>query len=246
MQKDKIVVYTIADNKNLKYALNLEKSFKHFYPEIKFVIFDQEYLDKFHLLNDPEFFYKATPYFTRQLLKEYELVVKIDADSILTGKIDSVFEDTSYDVGSVLNNNDVEPKVSLTDLPWQYYLNCGFVAIRSQEFADHWWKLCYAPFFRKYQYREQDMLNILFAYGNYNFRNFDLDGENKLYGLASKGFWTKFKVKDGKLILPQGKQVGVDKQIVCIHNGGGSVENKLNLDRIFLPEVAEYIKNLIK
>jgi len=246
MQKDKIVIFTIADNRNIKYALNLEKSFKHFYPDIKFIIYDQEYIDKFHLKDDPEFFYRATPFFARQLIKEYDLVVKIDADSILTGKIDSVFEDTSYDVGSVMNNNDVEPKITIKDLPWQFYLNCGFLAMRSKEFIDHWWKLCHAPFFKNYQFREQDILNILYTYGNYNFRNFDIDGENKIYGLASKGFWTKLKIKDNKIIIPQGEYVGCDKQIVCIHNGGGNVENKLNLDRIFLPEVSDYIKSLIK
>jgi len=241
MLKDKIV-FTIADQNNLQYAKLLENSFKHFHPDIEFKIYGPDEIKDF--INIPDFFYRATPFIAKELIKEYELVVKIDADSIITGPLDDVFNDTSYDLGVVLNNNRLEPLVKCFNIPPQIYANCGFVAIRSKEFVNHWWDLCNRFFFREFQYREQDLLNIMITYGNYNVMCFD--NTSKWYGLASKSEWPRFEIHGDRLTCPSDVNYNpTQKTICCIHAGGGNTL-KWNWEKQFKPEVVKYLKDVTK
>ena len=242
MQKDNIICYTIADSNNEPLAKLLEKSFKHFHPDVEFKIYGQRELDEIGYKNIPEFFYKATPFFAKELIKNYDLVVKIDADSVITGPLDDVFDDTSYDVGVVYNNNRLEPLQQLYNLPPQVYLNCGFVAMRSREFIDHWWDLCNKFFFQSIQFREQGVLNILAMFGNYNVRCFDY--EDKWYGLCSKSEWPRFEIHGGKLVCPSDSSYNpTQKEVCCIHAAGGNTL-KWNWEKQFKPEVVNYLKKI--
>ena len=172
----KIVVFTIADDNNLGFANALEKSFKNFHSDITFKIIKGEELLGY-LKQDPNFFYRATPIIAEELFKEYELVIKIDADSIVTGKLDYVFDTEDYDVATVMNWNRIDPAIYGLVQGWGInpvqYMNCGFVAMRSKKFVHHWKILCFSEQFNALQYREQDLLNILVYYGNYNVRCLD-------------------------------------------------------------------------
>lgn len=190
------------------------------------------------------FFYKATPLFAKELIKEYSLVVKIDADSAITAPLDDVFNDTSYDLGVVLNNNRLEPAVTVFNVPPANYANCGFVAMRSRELVNHWWDTCNRYYFDHFQYREQDLLNIIINYGNYNCMCFDNFG--KWYGLISKSEWNRFEMRNGKLICPADKAYNLEDKTICvIHAGGGNTE-KWNWGQQFKPEVAEYLREVTK
>ena len=236
MLKDKIV-FTVADERNMPYAMLLQKSFKHFHSNVEFRIYPPA--------NIPDFFYLATPFIAKDLIKEYSLVVKIDADSVITGPLDEVFNDTSYDLGVVLNNNRLEPPVTCLNIPPQMYANCGFVAMRKREVVDHWWSLCNRYFFKQFQYREQDLLNIIINYGFYNTMCFD-NGSN-WYGLVSKSEWGRFEVKAGKLVCPSDEKYNQTQKTVCaIHAAGGNVPNKWNWYKQFKPEVVNYLKNITK
>lgn len=235
MLKDKIV-FTIADERNLPYAKLLEKSFRHFHKNVEFRVYGKSDI--------PDYFYLATPFIAKELIKEYALVVKIDADSIITGPLDDIFDDTSYDVGVVLNNNRCEPQVTCFNVPASMYANCGFVAMRSKEFVDHWWSLCNRYFFKQFQYREQDLLNMMINYGFYNSKCFDL--ADKWYGLVSKSEWLRFELKGDKLICPSDPSYNqVSKHVCCIHAAGGNMD-KWNWPKQFKDEVVKYLKEITK
>ena len=243
----KPVFFTVADDNNRKFAEMMEHSLKKFHPDIPLIVYGQKELDA---IPDPQKFYKMTPLVGRLLLHEYNPVIKLDCDQVITGSLSHVIEDETYDVGVVLNSNPREVKkfvVQVWDINPFIYYNCGFVAMRSLEFVEHWWKLCMSQHFPVYQYREQDFLNILCHYGNYNVKCFDYS--DKFHGLASSSYWNHIELKEGKLILPPQPDGFPDseKEIRVLHFAGGQQNNanKMRFDGQFTPEVAKHLKGLV-
>ena len=202
-----------------------------------------------------------TPIFAKELMQEYETVVRLDSDMIITGDISHVWEG-DFDVAVVQNaspreivaqNQMMGRSVSVWDVKaLEEYVNCGFVVMKSEKFVDHWLSLC-TPDRQHYQFYEQDFLNILCFYGNYKIRFLDKEKNNKWHGLASKGYWSEIIIKDKKLILPKNSgaehdmwPTDADKEIVCIHIAEGIRPGKFEgLETKFQPEVYKYLMFLI-
>ena len=241
----KTCFYTIYDNNNEPYAVMLRNSLKKFHPDIELREFADKEIDESGIPR-PDIFYLSAPFFAKKLMDEgYEHVIKMDCDQIITGNLDHVIEDTSFDVGTVLNFNERDFKtygpVGVWDIPPQQYFNNGMVSLNSKEFVEHWLKVCMTPHFMNYTYKEQDFLNIICHYGNYNV--FCFDQSNKWHGLASKSHWLQAVMKEGKLVvpLPEG-----DREIVCLHWAGGNQEKKMNYQTAFTEEVISYLDSLVK
>ncbi len=119
----------------------LINSFKKFHPDIPLVIFRKDQVEK---IIDPERklmggavnWLNAKPMFAKLLTDKFELVVNIDADSVVLGRLDEVLTG-DYDVGSVVNFNDYE-NVSVENITEEMYLQAGLVASRRPEFWDIW------------------------------------------------------------------------------------------------------------
>lgn len=251
---EKIIVFTVADDKNLPYALGLKASFEYFHPDITFKIYGKGFLDP---IKDPEKFYKMTPLIARDLIRQYEQVIKIDADSVVCGDLSHIFQNRAIDAGSVHNNNSVDPHVSVFNIPPQLYLNAGFVVMNDRRFVDHWWKLCNQPVFNGLPYREQDLLNIMAFYGDFLVINYDSISEY-WHGLISKGLWNKASLlesEEGKKVVVNipttginGKESFVTKEIKVIHYAGGQglvyPNGKMTFKKHFKPEVAAYLQKL--
>jgi len=236
--KDKIV-FSVADDANLPHARLLEKSLEFFHPDVEFKLYGSKDLEG--LTDIKRFFYLATPFFAKELIKKYSLVIKIDADTVITGPLDDVFN-CQDDLGVVLNNNRREPLVTVHDVPPKRYFNCGFVAMRSREMINHWWNVCTKPFFDNYRFGEQDILNIIINYGNYNVSC--LESGDKWYGLISKSEWERFIIQNGKLVCPSDVNYNPTQRTVCaIHAAGGNVE-KWNWPKQFQPEVVKYLQEI--
>lgn len=243
----KYCFFTVADEDNIGYAKKMENSLKKFHPDAPLIIRDLAEV------RDLSKFYRATPMIARELINEYDLVIKIDADSVVTGSLEHIINDESYDVGCVLNWNRKDPAYTVYDVPPMYYMNCGFVAMRSKEFIDHWWKLCHTPFFDNKRFREQDTLNMIYYFGNYKTKCFD-QLSNQWHGLVSKSEWLGISKKGDELVVtpPRENSSGdkgfwyddKEKVVKVIHFGGGNVPNKMNFDIHFQPEVANYLKEL--
>ncbi len=247
----KIKVFTIADKDNMVHAEKMINSFHKFHPDMDVKIYNEKDV------GDKVNYYRATPMFGRKLLKDYDLVLKLDADQIITGSLDYIFKG-EYDVGVVLNFNRVDQKtygiVTVFDIEPTAYVNCGLVAMRNKKFVEHWWRLCNSQHFMNLQYREQDLLNVMIHYGDYKINCFDFPDKVENYqawhGLISKGEYNKMVMRDGKLILPKNedKYPEVDKEIKVLHSAGGSNEKKVgdSYRLYFSEEVIKYIDGLIK
>lgn len=244
----KQIAFSIADKNNLPFYQMMSKSFKRFHPDIELRLYGDKEIDEY---NDKNFFYRSTPIIAKNLMEEgYELILKLDADQLILGKLDVIFKG-DYDVGTVLNINRVDPPryglVSTYNIPPNRYMNCGLVAMTSKRFVDNWYKLCHSPLFNTLQYREQDILNILYHYGDYKVKCFDdYDAKNNYYawhGLVAKGEGPKMQIKDGKVVLPIGKDKYPDRELTikAYHWAGGGNEPKMNYRIAFNEELISYI-----
>ena len=252
----KTLFFTTAFNpQNIELARNMVNSFHKFHPNTEVKVFTQEDLPNFLPVPGYEWNFRITPLFAVRLLQEYDTVVRLDTDQIITGNLDHILEG-DYDVAVVQNSNPRDymlryrktgQMLTAVDIPYLDYVNCGFVVIKNLKFAQHWFGLCNSKYFPFFQFREQDFLNILIHYFPYKTKF--LDKSNKWHGLISKGFWPQIELKDDKLILPKNDEWPKDesKEIVCLHvAGGGSVSKFHDLNIRFKPEVINHLKGLIK
>lgn len=242
MTKKPVVFVIPADKEHKSEAQGLVNSLSKFHPDLP--VFVEDGVE----FKDEHFFYRAKPLLAEKYFKDYECVIVADSDQVVTGDISHVWEG-DFDVAVVQNTNPSEIKkvvVNVWDIEPMAYVNAGFVVMKSERFIKHWLGLCRSPHFYRYQYREQDLLNILIFYGDYSPRF--LDASNKWHGLASKGYWHQIQLKDKELILPKNDTFpgDEDKVIKIIHWAGGNIPDKMKFDIYFQPEVAEYLKELTK
>lgn len=257
MNKKPRVAFICYDKNNAKYAEMFEKSLRHFHSEEELPL--MEYTEKeITTLDD---WYRAAPMFAKDLIKEYELVVKFDADQFVLGKLDNIlYEWEDFDVGTVLNINRIDPRTYqpaqvATIAPHEYYNN-GLVALRSEDFVKEWWKLCNSPHFHRMPMREQGFLNILAHYGyesgRYNVRCFDrydpIKGISTWNGLVAKGEGMRMKVEGEDVVLYPDDNNYPDRKVVIklYHYGGGAAANKMNYRIDFSDEVIKRIEELTK
>lgn len=249
------VAFVVADTKSewmLRMFVNSLRKF-HTEEELPLVVIGQKELDA---MTDPAKYYKMTPFIAKDLIKEYELVIKFDVDQLIVGDLSYMWRKViEYDVGTVYNWNRVDPprfgEVGLTTIaPIEYY-NCGLVAMKSEKFVNHWWKLCQSQHFERMPMREQGFLNILTHYGFYRVVCFDdynpITEESSWWGLRSKGEWNKVVLKNGEMILP----VGVDgypetnKKLKVLHWAGGDGSPKMDYRLYFSEEVIAHLDYLV-
>ena len=102
MPKKKRAYFTVATANHLSYANMMGKTFKHFHPKEELLIFSDQAINK---VKDSEILYRATPFFARQLFMEsYTELCKIDADSLVLGNLDHIWEG-DFDAGVVYKAN---------------------------------------------------------------------------------------------------------------------------------------------
>lgn len=247
----KIAFFTVCDQRNLPWAQALERSFKKFHKDIDFIIYGPDYCAE-QQKADKEFFYRSCPMIGKQLLEKYDLVFRIDADSVVCGELSELWSDTSWDFGAPLNLNTRDARqfgsVGVWNINPEIYLNCGLVGMRSKPFVNHWLKLCTSPFFGQYRYREQDLMNILYFYGDYRGKCFD-NINNKWWGLVSKDVWNGMELDENKNIVVrflQNEKEVHRKIIKIIHYGGGNSPQKMEHELFFPKPVAERLRELTK
>ena len=236
--KEKIVFYTFVSD-NFYEGIGTPKlisSFKKFHPDIKLVVFRQDTINKVFaekLLN----FENAKPTFAK-LLDSYDLVVNIDADTIVTGRLEEVLKD-DYEVGSVVQFCDISRPV-IENVTSEMYVQAGMVASRNKKFWDIWEEANKEAM--KYYYKEQDVLNLVW----YNdpevskMKRKIFDKDKNYYGTKSLGKEKEFYIERNKLMLRS-------EQVLCYHNARGHYMPKLQFDQLgFTPEVIEYLNKIAK
>lgn len=270
--KKEVVLFSCADNNNFKYAVSFWNSMVKFHNplEIDMLLYTTETkpeelkklpegikiidLNPF-LKDDSNFFYRQKPLIMESLINDYECVVGFDVDQIVFGDLSYIWKTKDYDIATVMNYNRVDPQIygfvqAQGILPVEYF-NCGLVVCRSSKFIHHWKVLCFSPQFDRLQYREQDLLNILCYYGNYNVRCLDhgdpIAGMVAWWGLIAKGEILKAKVVGEKVIIPKAPDnfPKVDTELKVFHIAGGNNPNKMNYRTWTTPEVVERIDYLV-
>src|SRR3990167_11356307 len=101
------VAFSIADANNMPYFEMMKTSLFKFHPDIPLILIDQAAIDRF---KDPHFFYRATPIVAKNLLRDYDTVLKIDADTLVVGDLSHTWSDDSFDIGTCMNSNPREDK----------------------------------------------------------------------------------------------------------------------------------------
>jgi len=229
------VLFVPADKKNDENFIKLLNSLRKFHDERELPVIRYDLED----VTDPHKWYKAKPMIAQKLMDEYEVVIGADADQIILGDISHIWE-TKGDVAVVLN--DPNYPINVWDIGPKFgslYFNNGLVVMKSKEFVNHWLRLCNTPHFDRYQFREQDILNLLCSdYFDYTVDCLDLS--DKIHGELAKGLWAKAEVVDGKVMIE-------GKQLLVIHFGGGSGDPmKGNYRTRFQKDVVKYIDGAIK
>lgn len=212
-------------------------SFKRFHPDIDFVVFRQKEIDEVFRRKGINFF-NAKPTFAKLLMDKYDLVVNIDADTVVLDRLDSVLAE-DYDIGAAWNFNDYENRV-VHNVSEDMFLQAGLVGSRNKEFWSIWEEANRDAM--KYVCRENDILCLVW----YNhpvltqLRRKVYDKEiPDYYGCKSLNREKEFTVRDGKVWCRDGI-------VKAYHHAKGcNALPKLQYERMgFSPDVVNYMNEV--
>ncbi|MBP8976136.1 MAG: hypothetical protein KBG83_05400 [Bacteroidetes bacterium] len=212
-------------------------SAKYFYPDIPFFVYGTEEIKKIGLPVE-----SLHPFIINKLIAEYDIVVYLDADSIITGNIDEVFEELeSCDVVCVRNNNDFgkagcEDAISQNNRDINIYVNAGFVATNNKDFVAEWMHEN-RRFAELAPFGSQSVLNTIID--NYNWVLIDGIDKPVYYGVSclhgETSHWESWKnitviEEDGfNNYYLKGELMIIGKRVKVLHHAGGFRPDKLGL-----------------
>jgi len=209
-------------------------SFKRFHPDIDLVVFRQDMIDivfKEKNIN----FYMAKPTFAKLLTPYYDLVVNIDCDHLVLGRLDEILKG-DYEIGCPINYNDYE-NVSVKNVTEETYLQGGLIASTNKKFWDIWEEANKDAM--DYQCKENDIMNLI-IFNDPIVKKMKVkvfDGKKDYYGCKSLGREKEFYMKDDKVMCRK-------EQVYLYHFAKGGI-NKPTLEQIGVSkEVADFTHGL--
>jgi len=229
-----IVFFTIVDD-NYFYSAGthiLINSFKKYHPDIPLVVYRQDMIDKIFTKKKVNF-YNAKPTFAKLLADEYELVVNIDCDTVITGRLTEVI-DGKYDVGGAWNFNSYE-NASFENIDEKMYVQAGLVGSRDKKFWDIWEKA--NKDWEKYVRKENDVLNLVWYNDPYvsKLNKVIYDKDNNYLGCKSLGREAEMYIFADKLMLD-------GQEVKAYHHAKGDVRPKLVFETMgFTPQVTKWL-----
>jgi hypothetical protein len=231
----KTVFFTIVDDKYY-YPVGthlMVNSFKYFHPDVDLIVFRQNTIDK--VFGDKGInFYNAKPTFAKLLTPHYDLVVNIDADTVITARLDPILN-TDFEVGSVMNLNDYE-NASFENITSDMYVQAGLVGATNPKFWDIWEEANKDAM--KYKRRENDILNLVW-YNDSKVSEMNRVVFDKDYGYMG----CKSLNREAEFYLEGKKLMCRGEQVYCYHHAKGGVLPKLVFDQMeFEYEVKEFLK----
>ena len=234
--KKKLVIFQIRSDKFKEIGMQMENSLKYFHPDIPFIVFNQQKIDEAQKERPNFMKLYGYPYIGLKLSKEYEMVIQMDADSIICGKLDELLNiDQQYDLACVQNNSSRGFQNTYGDIPIDEYVNAGLVASRSEVFWYEWLDRCEKESKGKY-FGEQDVLNIIIHSKKYKLLMLDGDNTNVYYGCSSFNSYSSMSLVGEDIILNE-------KKVKIIHTAG-DMNNKLKVFNTN-EQVADRIKFLL-
>lgn len=211
----------------------LINSFKKFHPDIDLIVFRQDMVDKVFKEKGINF-YQAKPTFAKLLCDVYDLIVNIDCDHVITGRLDEILKG-DYDIAFPWNFNDYE-NASFENITEEMYLQAGLVASTNKSFWSVWEEANKDAM--KYLRKENDIVNLVAYDKKYEYQLKILDKNKDYYGCKSLGREPEFYIEDDKLMCR-------GEQILAYHFARGSVFPKLNFQSMPLrDDVKQWLNNL--
>lgn len=214
----RMAAFTIADSPiTHRLARRVRTSFAKFHPDIPFFVYDcNDEKGIFGEVRESARACKAfeiRPRLCEKLLKDYDLVIYLDADTVVCDRLDEFLEQ-DYDVAGSLNIGE------------HTYLNAGVSAVTSPEFCAEWTDMMYKPNAGK---SNQEYFNKL-AFSS-RFRLKIVDREDVYYNERSREHWKDLRVDEQGFIC-NGRRV----KVLHWAGGTGKMEDKLS-SKDFSPEV---------
>lgn len=235
---EKAIAFTyVSDDIAYYFGERVEKSFKYFHPDIDFHILtldeEESIFGDIQIPKIGSHFAALSTRYLSKMLEKYETVIKLDADVVITGRLDE-FLDKDYDIAGSLNCPDV-PGIDYQRFP--NYCNLGVTAVKSKAFADEWYKLTYDPDFNAKEnlgYLEQGVMNYLAHSGKYKF--IVVDKEGPYYNETSRERWQDITTtnKGDKLFIG-------NRQVKALHWAGGGLLSSKYSHPAFPPDVRLFL-----
>jgi len=233
--KESAVFFTVVSDQYY-YPVGTPKlisSFKKFHHDIELVVFRQDLIDKVFKEKGVNF-YNCKPTFAKILAPHYDLVVNIDADSVVLGRLDAVLKD-DYEVGAAWNFNDYE-NMSIENVKEDMFVQAGLVASRNKDFWNIWEHENKKAM--QYKAQENSVLNLIW----YNdsevskMKRKIFDKDKDYYGCKSLNREGEFYMEDSKVMCRK-------EQVLCYHWAkGGSAMPKMQYDKLpFNDEVKNFL-----
>jgi len=236
--KESVVFFTIV-NDRYYYPVGTPKlisSFKKFHHDIELVVFRQDIIDRIFKEKGVNF-YNCKPTFAKLLAPHYDLVVNIDADSIVLGRMEAVLAN-DYEVGAAWNFNDYE-NMSIENVSEEMFVQAGLVASRNRLFWDVWERENKKAM--QYPAQENSVLSLIW-YNDPDISKMKrkiFDKERDYYGCKSLNREKEFYLEGGKVMCR-------NERVVCYHwaRGGGAMP-KMQFDKLpFPPKVVDFMNYL--
>lgn len=229
-------------------------SFKYFHPDIPIIWYNEHDTNRIIKKNPGFDLWSYMPIIIKEVKEKYnaDLVIKLDADSIVLNRFDEVLEcKDETEVFGVRNDGDHigdrdesanRPQI-IRNLPNHLYVNCGFIATSSDSFIDNWYELNKQIIknngsIKSIPLAEQGTYNILFHCCNYKTKILDPKGGGLFYGASanfdSKNNFCAQSIKDTyngvfynwsswkDIKYCDGKFILNDKVVKILHKTGGS------------------------
>ena len=254
-KKIAVTTWVTDDYRDYIGVKELQNSFKYFHPDVDFFIFDtkmtNEAKEKDSWLN-PVWMMPPSCF---PFVEDYDMVVHIDGDCVVTGPLTELFE-SEEDLIGVRNNNSfnkasshrgitichLPPFGNGTLIPVQNFINAGLIASNNKQFWYDWHELNQEAYRIKVEVNpyfhglgdEQDTLNQIFHSEKYTSKIIDAIGTNLSYGLCNTwgeethwDSWKNMYIKNNSLYLDD--PVNGDRMNVrVLHQAGGSLAAELN------------------
>jgi hypothetical protein len=255
MKKIAVTTWVTDDYRDFIGVEELKNSFKYFHPDIDFFIFDtkltNEAKEKDPWLN-PVW---MMPPSCLSYVEDYDMVVHIDGDCVVTGPLTELFE-SEEDLIGVRNNNSLNKASSHrgitiahlppfgdgTLIPVQNFINAGLIASNNKQFWYDWHELNREAYRIKTEVNscyhglgdEQDTLNQIFHSSRYTSKVIDAIGTGLSYGLCNTwgeethwDSWNQLYVDNDCLYLDDPVD-GARMKVKVLHQAGGSLAGELN------------------
>lgn len=225
----KTVFYTIVSDQYY-YPIGTPKfvnSFKYFHPDIDLVVFRQDVIDTLFKVKPWLNFYNCKPSFAKLLTDSYDLVVNIDADTVILGRLEAVLKG-DYDFGAAWNYNDYENR-SVEDVTEEQFLQAGLVGSTSKVFWDVW-EAENKKRAMNYVCKENDVLSLIAYHELKDLKLKIFDKELDYMGCKSLGREGEFYVQNGN-VMCRGQRV-----LAYHHAKGAGALPKLQYSKMGFPE----------